>query len=1091
MTDAPAHRYDVFLSYGRDVFRLPSEREQWIRQFEDRLRRELQARTGRDVSVFSEMQMGDQDWAQTFAEAVRTSACLVALPSPDWLGSAYQLEPFFAGRDDALSRTFVVQALPFEASLPFGLDRIQWISFIGPSGSPVAPEDPRFSEPMGLLADLISKALPVADPGIRQDAAQGAPSPSPQRAEPAPTASAATPPPGPRAWLFYAAADQWAASWIEEFQPGRIDFWRHGSSAYTRQMAVGDTVVVLIGQPGISPPDGDIVALGVLAADRTVRFDDPRPNQQTRRWPIVCWIKLQAAPIRRSEIEKAAGAPLVPRQGAVHELRQEAIEAINRQLAARDTSARIPLPADVAQRALASSEPLADALRRYEFLQVAELPPWPPTVGRPSLPDATPGAPEPQAKEEEHEGEPAPDEPEATPKEETGAYVPFISDAPSESEDTLDRGPLALFLGRRLHLIWREVNGLSPGPPPKRRAHRSRSGQEAETFIVHIDAPWGGGKTTFANFLARVLDPTGETLTARHFLRASLAPGVEEKDLAAVKLGKVFLGDAEPAAGDDAPGHRPWIVVWTNAWRDQYIDPPWWQLFLAISTDVRRSVGADVQAGLQAALKGKASGLRTAADALSRWLGIALAGVRYRLFNTKLIRQFVLTLLGIGLLFVLRSVADADTVTKLGGDPSKVKAWIDIGLVAVTLFGGGLAALGTLFSQSLAPDIDFSDESKRIGVRDPIARFRRTFDRILSLGRRPVLLVVDDLDRCEPSRVVEILRGFQTIVRSSQLFVLVLGDRRWIEQAHTVWHKDLSGLNVGPETPLGARFVEKLFQLSFTLPAMKAEARDRYTLANLSRGDAAPARGAAARTMGVAAPRAAVAPDLIASVQRVASGTAAVPQKERALNDLLEKSGLEGETLAAAQDVAARQLVVATGADAGYQQQVRNILTGLAGSLPNNPRQIKRIFNAFAVYETVGRLYFRYQVGAGQGDEVHARRWRQLALWVTLSTDWPETWRRIARRPELLEAAYAATPKAQKAAEKSLADGLSEEGVADLAATLRRLRNDDQLRGLLAGDGTAPAGADPAALFAATALEPAAVYEFNRIMWEPDFPLSP
>jgi hypothetical protein len=42
------------------------------------------------------------------------------------------------------------------------------------------------------------------------------------------------------------------------------------------------------------------------------------------------------------------------------------------------------------------------------------------------------------------------------------AYVPFSGDAANESEDVLDRGPLALFLGRRLHLIWCELNGCPP-----------------------------------------------------------------------------------------------------------------------------------------------------------------------------------------------------------------------------------------------------------------------------------------------------------------------------------------------------------------------------------------------------------------------------------------------------------------------------------------------------------------------------------------------------------------------------------------------------------------------------------------------------
>ena len=113
-----------------------------------------------------------------------------------------------------------------------------------------------------------------------------------------------------------------------------------------------------------------------------------------------------------------------------------------------------------------------------------------------------------------------------------------------------------------------------------------------------------------------------------------------------------------------------------------------------------------------------------------------------------------------------------------------------------------------------------------------------------------------------------------------------------------------------------------------------------------------------------------------------------------------------------------------------------------------------------------------------------------LALWVTLATDWPDTWRKVARRPALLDAAYGRTARMRSLAEQRLGRGLSGEAKADLAQTLLRLRNDEQLRSLLAGSGARATGNDPAALFAATALEADAVYEFNRIMWEPDFPLS-
>ena len=164
---------------------------------------------------------------------------------------------------------------------------------------------------------------------------------------------------------------------------------------------------------------------------------------------------------------------------------------------------------------------------------------------------------------------------------------------------------------------------------------------------------------------------------------------------------------------------------------------------------------------------------------------------------------------------------------------------------------------------------------------------------------------------------------------------------------------------------------------------------------------------------------------------------------------------------------------------------------GLADLLPNNPRQIKRVFNAFSVYEMVGRLHFRYQVSdAGQEGGALARRWRQLALWVTLATDWPDTWRAVAKRPALLDAAFGESETQREAITATLLNGLSPTEAGSLTETLRRLRTDPDLSTLLGGLAAAKSGVDARDLFAATALDSQAVYEFNRIMWEPGFPLT-
>src|SRR5262249_49179442 len=126
----------------------------------------------------------------------------------------------------------------------------------------------------------------------------------------------------------------------------------------------------------------------------------------------------------------------------------------------------------------------------------------------------------------------------------TAGEIVFIGDAPKRDEDFLRRAELAFILAARLNRIWDEMNpctGQEPILAPEcrrawnrivRRENGTRDprqetilaatfwrasnwiiGREHGTsayqagFVVHLDAPWGGGKTTFANYVGRILNP--------------------------------------------------------------------------------------------------------------------------------------------------------------------------------------------------------------------------------------------------------------------------------------------------------------------------------------------------------------------------------------------------------------------------------------------------------------------------------------------------------------------------------------------------------------------------------------------------------
>ncbi|MEU4198049.1 P-loop NTPase fold protein [Kribbella sp. NPDC026611] len=107
--------------------------------------------------------------------------------------------------------------------------------------------------------------------------------------------------------------------------------------------------------------------------------------------------------------------------------------------------------------------------------------------------------------------------------------VPTHTDGPARV-DELGREGLAMILARRIRAARRE------------QTRRSSSGTDrGGTFLLHVHAPWGAGKTSLLNFLATELRTPG------------------------------------------ADGRRN-VVIDFNAWQHQRIGPPWWWLMTTIYT---------------------------------------------------------------------------------------------------------------------------------------------------------------------------------------------------------------------------------------------------------------------------------------------------------------------------------------------------------------------------------------------------------------------------------------------------------------------------------------------------------------------------
>jgi hypothetical protein len=405
---------------------------------------------------------------------------------------------------------------------------------------------------------------------------------------------------------------------------------------------------------------------------------------------------------------------------------------------------------------------------------------------------------------------------------------------------------------------------------------------DSTSAVVHVDGPWGAGKSTLVQILRN-----------------------------------------DEQAHD--PDWTPPLVVDYEAWRECAIAPEWWSLAAAIEREVRRSRSWAIRAFM---LVWSVVVRTVRSPATLTALAVALVG---GLVNTLFPSSWVHTV--------------AVVAAVIGG-------LVGIGqVVGRTLFWHS-APFGRLYLQT---------EDNPLGqVADMIGWLRGWAPRApcgAGQDRRPILLVIDDLDRCPAERVVKILETVHTILRQppdrsrphrrepARLFVLVLADGRWVRQAFTARFAEFQ--NPGSATcDLGSDFAHKVFDHVVLVPDLFAEQVSAYLDGMVGE-----------RTDG-AADGLRVSP---ADPNTVRTGNDdASPREDRAPADAAPPvRDQESEEIARV-----RQEATA----AATEVRSDHLLHTYAGLMPANPRMIKRIANALGMLHAI-----RTHVRHAEDDDAMAR----------------------------------------------------------------------------------------------------------------------
>jgi len=388
-----------------------------------------------------------------------------------------------------------------------------------------------------------------------------------------------------------------------------------------------------------------------------------------------------------------------------------------------------------------------------------------------------------------------------------------------------------------------------------------------------------------------------------------------------------------------------WQVVDFDSWRQCKLGPPWWSLLTTLRFSLRRSLNFSGRMRLRAI---------EAFTRLRRGGGVyllALLGV---------------ALFSFGIYLLFRPQLNTNTTADIAKTVTAA-----LGAVA-TLWVGALAAARFLLWDS-PRGARFYENSNT----NPMESVADHFTWLIQESARPVLFLVDDLDRAPAAYVVELLETIETLIRNAPqrartqrsllngCHFIVAADGAWIresfESSYTVFTSSIGE----PGRPLGYLFLDKIFQLNVSVPAMSEEGQERYL----------------SQLLGV--------------------GIRLQPQKldleREALYERVRSSKSEDEIVEALRTATpiVREAATPVAIESFQSREVElaqeHFLQQFSHLLRPNPRSMKRYISAYSLARSVMTI---------QGILIPGP---PLALWLIIQTRWPSLADFLQVHPELLD----------------------------------------------------------------------------------------
>ena len=271
-------------------------------------------------------------------------------------------------------------------------------------------------------------------------------------------------------------------------------------------------------------------------------------------------------------------------------------------------------------------------------------------------------------------------------------------------------------------------------------------------------------------------------------------------------------------------------------------------------------------------------------------------------------------------------------------------------------------------------------------------------EKLFPRGAPRIILFIDDLDRCPPRQVVQVLEAAQLLVKTRLFVVVIAMDVRYITRA---LEKEYEGILVREGSPSGLDYTEKIVQIPYRVRPISKGAMSAYLLSQIVLKQELPAGHATPGGAG----------EIHSSIVITAPGQATARVNEAIPPEIQQFDPVE-----------------------------LRLLEMAAVSVEISPRATKRLIN---VMKLIKNIWYR------KGLSMPALSVeRAMILLLTLSASHPETMARILNELERGYRELTANAQTQnlKAALQAIVERWStHEGIAEDWAMVSRLIQDDEL----------------------------------------------